>query len=92
MHGIPHLAYPIFVGSKKNKVSYNLSVGGGAEGVAHVYELLVQEFSIDDITIMGYGKSIRAIADYDGLDIWVAAGTSGGVTVMTNGNIAIELA
>lgn len=69
MHSISYLAQPVLFRGGKNKVGDDLGIGGGAEGVTHVYELLVQEFSIDDITIMGYGKSIRAIADYDGLDI-----------------------
>ncbi len=51
----------------------------------------MKELSINDITIMGYGKSIRAGAHYNRLDIIWPAGTSSGVAVMTDGYIPGEL-
>jgi hypothetical protein len=48
--------------------------------------------SINDIAIVGDGNGIFTLTHHNRLSIGQAAGTSGGVTIMADGNITPELA
>ena len=92
MHSIPYPIYPVFGRGGEDKVGDNLGIGGGIEGITLVGEFLIQVLGIDDITVMGYGYGIGTLAHHNGLGVSYAAGTPGGVAVMTDGKITAQLA
>ena len=59
--------------------------------VAFLQQFFAEMFGVDDIAVMGDGHDIIAAADDDRLGVADAAGTGGGIAVMTYGDIAGEL-
>ncbi len=75
-----------------DEVGDYLAISGALKGVALLGELFKKEFGIDYIAIVGYGDGIIAFAHRHGLGIAFPIGASGGITVMTDGHMATELA
>jgi hypothetical protein len=61
------------------------------KGIAFFAEIVKEMFRVNYVAIMGYGDIIIIGADDYGLSITDATGTSGGVAVMTYGDIPGEL-
>jgi hypothetical protein len=91
MHGILYPVHPAFLRGREDKVGNNLSIGGGMKGIARVTEFLIEVLGINDVTVVGDGKDVFPLADNNGLGISYPAGTSGGIAVMTNSDIAGEV-
>jgi len=83
---------PSLSGRGEDQVGDYLGVCGGGEVVALLLKLLAQLPGIDDITIVSQGEPACWALDYDRLSVTGAAGASGGISVMSDGDIATELA
>ena len=82
---------PSLSGGGEDKVGDDFGVCGGREVMALLLKLLAQLSGIDDITIMSQGKFACWALDYDRLGVTGATGAGGGISVMSDGDLATEL-
>ena len=91
VHGISYSVNPVCFRGRDDEISYNFCICSALEGVALGCEFFIKILSIEDVSIVGYGKSPGILADHYRLGVADAAGTGGGIAVMTYGYMSGKL-
>ena len=90
-HGISYSANPVCFRGRDDEISHNFCICSALKGVALGSEFFIKIFSIDDVSIVGYGKSTGILTDHNRLGVADAAGTCGGIAVMAYGYVSGKL-